>query len=207
MLDGLGRSPDSMDALVPILMGYGVGSLPLGYLVASHIKGIDLRRVGSGNVGATNMYRAGGLAMAILVVLVDVAKGAGSVVLASRIGPDAIGPVSAGVAAIVGHVFPVWLRFRGGKGVATACGVFWMLAPIATAMAASIFIATVWMTRYVSLGSIIATAVLPTFIWTTSAPAPVIVGSVVAAALVIERHRPNVGRLRQGTERRLGQKA
>jgi glycerol-3-phosphate acyltransferase PlsY len=196
-----------MDALVPILMGYGVGSLPLGYLVANHFKGIDLRRVGSGNVGAANMYRTGGLAMALLVVLADVAKGAGSVLIAARVGAEVVGPVLAGVAAIIGHVFPVWLRFRGGKGVATACGVFWILAPAATAMAAAIFVGTVLMTRYVSLGSVVATAMLPTFIWTTSAPAPVIVGSVVAAALVLGRHRANLGRLRDGTERRLGQKA
>ena len=196
-----------MDALVPILVGYGVGSLPLGYLAANQLKGIDLRRVGSGNVGATNMYRTGGLAMALLVVLVDVAKGAGSVLLAWRVGADAIGPVSAGVAAIVGHIFPVWLRFRGGKGVATACGVFWVLAPLATAMASVIFVGAVWMTRYVSLGSVIATAVLPTFLWVTNATAAVVVGGVVAAVLVIERHRPNLARLREGTERRLGQRA
>ena len=196
-----------MDALVPILVGYGVGSLPLGYLAANQLKGIDLRRVGSGNVGATNMYRTGGLAMALLVVLVDVAKGAGSVLLAWRVGADAIGPVSAGVAAIVGHIFPVWLRFRGGKGVATACGVFWVLAPLATAMASVIFVGAVWMTRYVSLGSVIATAVLPTFLWVTNATAAVVVGGVAAAVLVIERHRPNLARLREGTERRLGQRA
>ena len=195
-----------MNALFPALVGYAVGSLPLGYLAANRLKGIDLRRVGSGNVGATNMYRTGGLAMAVLVVLVDVAKGAGSVLLMMR-DADAIAPVSAGCAAIVGHIFPVWLRFRGGKGVATACGVFWMLAPIATALAAAVFVATVWMTRYVSLGSIIATAVLPTLIWMTSSPAPVIVGSAAAAVLVIERHRPNLTRLREGTERRLGQRA
>jgi glycerol-3-phosphate acyltransferase PlsY len=195
-----------MSALVPALVGYAVGSLPLGYLAANRLKGIDLRRVGSGNVGATNMYRTGGFAMAVLVVLVDVAKGAASVLLMTR-DPDLTAPVSAGLAAILGHIFPVWLRFRGGKGVATACGVFWMLAPIATAMAAAVFVATVWMTRYVSLGSILATAVLPTFIWMTSSPAPVIVGSVAAAVLVIERHRANLTRLRGGTERRLGQRA
>ena len=195
-----------MDALVPILVGYGVGSLPLGYLAANQLKGIDLRRVGSGNVGATNMYRTGGLAMALLVVLVDVAKGAGSVLLVWRAGADMTGPVSAGVAAIAGHIFPVWLRFRGGKGVATACGVFWVLAPLATAMASIIFVAAVWMTRYVSLGSVIATAILPTFLWITNATAAVIVGGVAAAVLVIERHRPNLARLREGTERRLGQR-
>src|SRR5688572_17766934 len=116
-----------MDAFLPIILGYGVGSLPLGFLVANWARGIDLRRVGSGNVGAANVYRTAGLAMALLVVGVDLAKGASSVALAARVTPGVVGPMAAGVAAIIGHVYPVWLRFQGGKGVATACGVFWMI--------------------------------------------------------------------------------
>src|SRR5262245_46857154 len=129
-----------MDTFLPLVVGYTVGSLPLGYLIASRVRGIDLRRVGSGNVGATNVYRSAGLATALVVIVVDLAKGAGSVLLAARIlaGPSA--PVAAGVAAIVGHVYPVWLRFRGGKGVATACGAFSILAPFATAIAAGVFV-------------------------------------------------------------------
>jgi glycerol-3-phosphate acyltransferase PlsY len=196
-----------MDALVPVLLGYGVGSLPLGYLVANWLRGIDLRRVGSGNVGAANMYRTAGVRMAILVVIVDVAKGAGSVLLAGRLGAGAVEPVTAGLAAIVGHIFPVWLKFRGGKGVATACGVFWVLAPLATAVAAGVFVATVGITRYVSLGSLVATAALPTLAWLTRAPGPVIVGGVLAAVLIIARHRGNLARLVGGTERRLGDRA
>lgn len=196
-----------MDALVPVLVGYGVGSLPLGFLVASLLRGIDLRRVGSGNVGAANVYRTVGVRMAILVVLVDVAKGAGGVLLAGRFGTGGVEPVSAGVAAIVGHVFPVWLKFHGGKGVATACGVFWVLAPLATAMAAGVFVAGVGITRYVSVGSLAATIALPTLAWLTHASGPVIVGGVLAALLIVARHRGNLARLVEGTERRLGERA
>jgi glycerol-3-phosphate acyltransferase PlsY len=195
-----------MDTVLQILLGYGLGSLPLGYLVASRMKGIDLRRVGSGNVGAANVYRTAGLAVAVLVVFVDVAKGASSVLFTARFAPGAAEPVAAGVAAILGHMYPVWLRFHGGKGVATACGVFWMLAPLATAISATLFVLTVWIWRYVSLGSIAATVALPTLAWFTDKSAPVVAGAAVAAVLIILRHRPNLERLQQGTERRLGQK-
>jgi glycerol-3-phosphate acyltransferase PlsY len=163
--------------------------------------------VGSGNVGATNAYRTAGLSFALIVVLVDLAKGAGSVMLTARMTSGSTAPVAAGVAAVIGHVYPVWLRFQGGKGVATACGVFWTLAPIATAGAAGIFVVVVWITRYVSLGSVVATAFLPPLAWATSESAPVVTGAIVAALVVIERHRSNLVRLQTGTERRLGQKA
>src|SRR4029079_11320826 len=161
---------------------------------------------GSGNVGAANTYRTAGLAAALLVIGVDVAKGAGSVLIAARVTPGAVGPVAAGVAAIVGHAYPVWLRFHGGKGVATACGAFSILAPAATALAAAVFVITVWITRYVSLGSVIATAALPTLAWLTRASVPVMTGGILAAILVVSRHRGNMLRLREGTERRLGQR-
>jgi glycerol-3-phosphate acyltransferase PlsY len=193
-----------MDSVLPILVGYGVGSLPLGYLVANRAKGIDLRRVGSGNVGAANVYRTAGLAAALIVVLVDVAKGASSVFFAARVATGAADPIAAGVAAIIGHVYPVWLRFHGGKGVATACGVFWMVAPLATAVAATLFVLIVWLTRYVSLGSVIATMALPPLAWLTDKPVPVIIGSLVAAALIVQRHRANIARLHRGVEPRLG---
>jgi glycerol-3-phosphate acyltransferase PlsY len=193
-----------MDSVLPILLGYGVGSLPLGYLVANRAKGIDLRRVGSGNVGAANVYRTAGLAAAVIVVLVDVAKGASSVFFAARFATGAADPVAAGIAAIIGHVYPVWLRFHGGKGVATACGVFWMLAPLATAISATAFVVVVWLTRYVSLGSIIATIALPPLAWFTDKSVPVVIGAAVAAVVIVQRHRPNLARLQQGVERRLG---
>ena len=195
-----------MPALLALVLGYGVGSLPLGFLVANRLRGIDLRRVGSGNVGAANVYRTAGARLAILVVLVDVAKGAGSVLLAGRLTTGAVEPVTAGVAAIIGHIFPVWLKFRGGKGVATACGVFWVLMPLATGLAAGVFVMTVALTRYVSLGSLAATAALPTLAWLTHAPGSTIGGGVLAALLIIAKHRGNLARLRDGTERRLGER-
>jgi glycerol-3-phosphate acyltransferase PlsY len=194
-----------MDSVVlPILFGYGIGSLPLGYLVASRAKGIDLRRVGSGNVGATNAYRSAGLAAAVIVILVDVAKGASSVFFAARFATGAADPIAAGIAAVIGHVYPVWLRFHGGKGVATACGVFWMLAPLATAISASLFVLVVWITRYVSLGSVVATVALPPLAWFTEKSMPVVIGAAVAAVFIVQRHRANLARLQQGVERRLG---
>jgi glycerol-3-phosphate acyltransferase PlsY len=195
-----------MESLLPLLVGYGVGSLPLGYLMTSRLTGIDLRRVGSGNVGATNVYRAAGLTLALVVVLVDLAKGASSVLLTARMTSGSATPVAAGLAAIIGHVYPIWLRFQGGKGVATACGVFLALAPLATAVAAGSFLLVVWITRYVSLGSVVATALLPALVWMTNEPIPVVAGAIVSALLVIERHRTNLVRLHAGTERRLGQK-
>ena len=195
------------DYVLPLLVGYLIGSLPLGYLVASRFKGIDLRRTGSGNVGAANVFRTAGLALALVVVAIDVAKGGASVFLASRITTHTLAPVTAGTAAVIGHIYPVWLRFQGGKGVATACGVFSTLAPAATAIAAIVFVGVVWASRYVSLGSVIATAALPPLAWVTNASTDVIIASAVIALLIIARHRGNLARLQDGTERRLGQRA
>jgi glycerol-3-phosphate acyltransferase PlsY len=193
-----------MDSALPVLLGYCVGSLPLGFLVANRAKGIDLRRVGSGNVGATNVYRTAGLAMAVIVVLIDAAKGASSVFFAARLTSGVADPVAAGVAAVIGHVYPIWLRFRGGKGVATACGVFWMLAPLATAISLTAFVITVRLTRYVSIGSLVATVLLPPVAWLTGKSVAIVVGGVVSAAVIVQRHRANLVRLQAGTEPRLG---
>ena len=119
-------------------------------------RGIDIRLIGSGNVGAANAYRATGPGVAVLVVALDLAKGGCAVLIASRAGQGAGVQAASGVAAVLGHVFPVWLGFRGGKGVATSCGVFAVLAPVATALAGLVFVIAVWWTRYVSLGSVAA---------------------------------------------------
>ena len=113
----------------------------------------------------------------------------------------------AGLAAIVGHVFPVWIGFRGGKGVATACGVFAVLAPAATAAASLLFLGTLWWTRYVSVGSLVASAALGPVAYLTSAPFPTVISAVLAAALIAGRHRGNLARLQSGTERRLGSRS
>ena len=132
------------------------------------------------------------------------AKGAASVWIAARIEPGPVVPAAAGLAAIVGHVYPVWLQFRGGKGVATACGVFSMLTPLALPPALAIFTVAVWLTKYISLGSVLASVALPPLAYALGSSAPVVVAACAAAAIIVFRHRANVGRLRTGTERRLG---
>jgi len=193
----------------PALLGYLIGSLPLGFLIARGRGGVDLRRVGSGNVGATNVLRSVGRPLGILVMLLDMAKGAAGVALAGMVWPAAgeHGHALAGLGAIVGHVYPVWLRFVGGKGVAVACGVFAVLAPLATVIAALVFMISTWWSRYVSLGSVLATLTLPAVEWGRDGGGPVSVMAVAAAALIVFRHRGNLVRLANGTERRLGQRA
>ena len=183
-----------------ILIGYAVGSLPIGYLVAQRAGGIDLRRAGSGNVGATNVYRTAGLPSAIAVMIADMAKGAVAVSIAGG-GSSA---VAAGVAAVIGHIYPVWLQFRGGKGVATASGVFAVLSPLPTMVAAAAFTIVVARTRFVSLGSIVATIALPIVEWLMPGRRAVDIGATLVAALILFRHRANVMRLRARTERALG---
>lgn len=196
-----------MEVLISLAIGYGLGSLPIGFLLARGAKGVDLRQSGSGNVGAANAYRTAGLAIAIAVVVVDVSKGAGAVALAARIAGELDAQVAAGVASIVGHVYPVWLRLHGGKGVATACGTFLVLAPLATGVAVLVFVLTVSVTRYVSLGSLVATAAMPPLAWALDAPSPIVAGAMLAALLIVPRHGGNLSRLASGRERRLGQRA
>ncbi len=189
-----------MDLLPAIVIGYAIGSLPIGYLVAQTAGGIDLRQVGSGNVGATNAYRSGGLRMAIAMMAADTAKGAGAVLMFG--GGSAA--AAAGVAAVVGHVYPVWLGFKGGKGVATASGVFGVLAPWPTLIAAAAFGLTVARSRFVSLGSMVATVLLPVIGWSMPGPRSLKIGVTLVAALILFRHRGNIARLRSRTERALG---
>ena len=138
--------------MIPVvIVAYLIGSVPFALLLARRWGAADLRRIGSGNLGAANVLRASGVKAGLLVALLDITKGAVSVMLAERFGGNAAAPAAAGLAAIVGHIYPVWLRFRGGKGVATACGVFWVLAPFAILPALGIFGVTVWITKYISL--------------------------------------------------------
>jgi glycerol-3-phosphate acyltransferase PlsY len=183
--------------------GYLVGSIPFAWLLARRLGGVDIRVIGSGNVGAANAYRAIGPRVAAVVVALDLAKGACAVLIASRAGQSSGVQAASGVAAVMGHAFPVWLGFRGGKGVATSCGVFCVLAPAATVLAGVVFILTVWWTRYVSLGSLGAAVVLPPLAYYLAAPAAVVAAAVVCAAIILERHRSNLVRLQRGTERRL----
>jgi acyl phosphate:glycerol-3-phosphate acyltransferase len=190
-----------------IISAYLIGSIPFALLMARRWSAADLRLVGSGNLGAANVMRTSGVTAGLLVAVLDMAKGAASVWLAERFATNAAAPAAAGVAAIVGHVYPVWLRFRGGKGVATACGVFSVLTPMAVAPSLAIFLGTVWLTKYISLGSVLASLALPPLAYATGSPGAAVAAAGAAATLIIFRHRSNVARLRAGTERRIGARA
>jgi glycerol-3-phosphate acyltransferase PlsY len=190
--------------ILVVLAAYLIGSIPFALILARRWSATDLRRVGSGNLGAANVMRASGVTAGVLVAMLDITKGACSVMLAARFSGHAAAPAAAGVAAIVGHIYPVWLRFRGGKGVAAACGVFSMLTPLAIPPVLAIFLVTVWITKYISLGSLLATVALPALAYAIGSPAPAVIAAFAAAAIIVFRHRSNLSRLRTGTERRLG---
>ena len=190
--------------LLSIVLGYLVGSIPFALVMARRWGTGDLRLVGSGNVGAANVARASGIKPGLLVGILDMSKGMAAVLLMQRVFGDVDAAAWAGLAAVVGHVYPVWIGFRGGKGVATACGVFVILAPIAATAALVSFVLCVWKTRYVSLGSVTASAIVPTLAWLTREPAAVVGAGAAAAVLIVFRHRSNLRRLFAGTERRFG---
>jgi len=189
--------------MLPVLLGYLTGSVPFAFLMARRA-GIDVRFSGSGNVGAANVLRTTGAWRGALVMALDVGKGIAAVAIAYVMSGGAALAALTGAAAVVGHIYPVWLRFHGGKGVAVAAGVFTMLSPLATAIAAGLFLVTVLITRYVSLGSIAATLALPPAAWLTGEPRAVVLAAAGSAALILFRHRSNWRRLRTGTERRVG---
>jgi glycerol-3-phosphate acyltransferase PlsY len=191
---------------IPALLGYLAGSLPIAFVIA-RMRGVDLRDAGSRNLGTANVLRTAGLTPAIVVLLGDAAKGAVAVAFAEAMFTDVRAGAIAAIAAVAGHIWPVWLRFRGGKGVATAAGAFAILAPTPTMIAVVAFVVTVIVTRFVSAGSIAASCVLPFVAATTATPATVIGAAVGTAAIIVARHRGNVGRLVNGTERRIGMKA
>lgn len=193
--------------VVVLLVGYLLGSIPFAYLLARRHRGIDLRRAGSGNVGAANLLRTTTRKIGVSAMALDVGKGIASVLVARQIDSGAIGPAVAGIAAVLGHIYPTWIGFRGGKGVATTCGVFSMLAPQATAIAGVVFILAVWWTRYISLGSVVATALLGPLAYLTGASGITVVAASLVGAVVIHRHRSNLSRVFDGIERRIGQRA
>ena len=196
----------SLPALALLLVSYLLGSIPFGVILAKFIGGVDVRKAGSGNIGATNVARVAGPAAGVLTLLLDAAKGWFAVWLAARVMHGETGfLVAAGFFALLGHCFPLWLRFRGGKGVATAAGAFAALCPEAMIAALILFALVVWFWRYVSLGSLAAAATIPLFVYFLWAPhfAPpnvVTLGSLAISAVVIFQHRGNIGRLVRGEE-------
>ena len=192
-------------SLLIVILSYLVGSIPTSYLAGKWLKGIDLRQHGSGNVGATNVARVIGRKAAAAVLAIDILKGFLPVKAAEFwLGKDFIGPL-AGFAAICGHNWSIFLRFAGGKGVATTAGVFTALAPLATAMAASVFFIVAGITKYVSAGSICSALALCLSCLLLKSPLPVAVFAGVACAFIIYRHWQNIERLLKGTENRWNQ--
>ena len=188
-----------------IALGYLAGSIPFAFLIPKCFAGVDVRNEGSGNIGAANVFRATRPLIGLVVFGLDVFKGFAIVLLATRLGMDDPTRTAAGVATIMGHIYPVWLRFRGGKGVATAGGVFGVLSPIATLASVAIFLVVTWWTRYISAGSIAALLILVPLLYVMAAPPSMIIGASLVTVLVLYRHRGNLIRLSDGTERRFGQ--
>lgn len=194
--------------LVPIVIAYLLGSIPFGFLIVRVGGGDDIRERGSGNIGAANVARNAGMVAGILTLLFDAAKGYGAVLIAARLANASNAPrwmMVAAIAAVVGHMFPVWLGFKGGKGVATSLGVFLPICWEAVLAAVVLWILVVAFWRYSSLGSIVAAAAMPVFIYLLYAPrhAPpeyITVGTMLVAVLVLIKHHGNIERLIAGTE-------
>jgi acyl phosphate:glycerol-3-phosphate acyltransferase len=195
-----------MTLLAVSTVAYLLGSIPFGLLLTRAFGRGDVRMVGSGNIGATNVARAAGLLAGVSTLLLDLAKGAAAVLLAEKLSNNNVTwMMIAAIAALVGHCFPVWLKFKGGKGVATAAGIFLVLSPLACLAAVILFVLVVIFWRYVSLGSVSAATAMPLliyFLWAPRhAPPPAVtVGAMAAALLIVYKHRGNLQRLLVGAE-------
>jgi glycerol-3-phosphate acyltransferase PlsY len=199
-----------MTQIIVVIIAYLLGSIPFGYLIVRGKEGGDVRQTGSGGTGATNVSRRAGKAAGVLTLLLDALKGAAAVGIAQFFSGNGWVVSAAAIAVIVGHIFPVWLGFRGGKGVATGVGVFLVLMPVAVLCAGVIFVPIVFFTRYVSLGSMIAAITIPLFVWLQTlfvAPVadlrPLLTAAIAGALLILFAHRGNIERLASGTESRI----
>jgi len=194
-----------------LLAAYGLGSIPTGWLVVKWLRGVDLRQQGSGSTGATNVLRVAGRWPALAVLLVDAGKGTVAILLAKGLGATPWQQLAVGLCALAGHVWPLWLRFRGGKAVATGLGVFLGLSPAVALACLGSFLMVLASVRMVSAASLTAGVLLPVLMaWGTTGSAarlPYTLLALAAMALVIWRHRGNMKRIRMGQEPRLGQKA
>ncbi|KXS42310.1 MULTISPECIES: glycerol-3-phosphate 1-O-acyltransferase PlsY [unclassified Candidatus Frackibacter] len=192
--------------LFVILIGYLLGSIPFGLLLTRLVKGVDIREHGSGNIGATNAYRIMGFGMGVMVALFDISKGYFGVLIAKQVfgtSPSLI-LILAGLAAVAGHNWPIFLKFNGGRGVATSVGVLISLMPKAVLIAFFVWLITVLTTRYVSLGSILGAALIPILAILFNNPLVYVSLGIAIATFVIYRHRPNIKRLLAGEENKIG---
>lgn len=196
-----------VEVVLASVAAYLLGSLSFATILVKLFLGIDVREHGSGNAGATNVLRTAGRRLAVFTLLLDVLKGSLAVLGVRLLTPDPTWHATAAAAVILGHVFPVFFGFRGGKGVATAVGAFLCLSPLAVLAVGAVFGLVVWLTRLVSLGSLTAACLLPVVMGLVfRAPDADVLAAVANAAFLVFSHRANVKRLLDGTERRLGQK-
>ncbi len=187
--------------IIAFILSYFLGAIPSGYLITKKIKGFDIRNYGSGNPGAANVYRIVGKKAGWATFTCDALKGAVAVMLAKILAPEVAWlPIACGFIAICAHMWTVFLKFRGGKGVATSAGVFGALLPIPTLIAFLSFVIVVWRTGRISPGSILACIVLPIAAWLTGASLPYIVFCAIVAAIVIYKHIPNIKRMLENKE-------
>ena len=194
-------------SVLALLAAYLIGAIPVGFLVARAAGGTDIRRAGSGNIGATNVLRTLGRGPAVLTLVGDIVKGYLAVSAARAIGTEVWSAAGGAVAAVVGNCWPLFLAFRGGKGVATGLGAFLALVPWAVAPAAVLWLAVTALSRYVSLASIVACVSLPVAATLIGYPRPSVGAAALVALIIMWRHRENIARLASGTEHRLGGRA
>lgn len=192
-----------ISVILACVVSYVLGSVPNGLILGKSIWGIDLREHGSHNIGATNAWRTIGKAAGISIFLLDLLKGAIGAGFGLYLGESALVGVVCGILAIVGHSWSVFLGFKGGKGVATGLGVIAMLMPMVTAIVFLVWFAIVYFTRYVSLGSIVAAALVPVLSYCLGMEAEFTVFGIIAAVFIIYRHKSNIGRLLNGTESKI----
>jgi acyl phosphate:glycerol-3-phosphate acyltransferase len=189
--------------LLLIIFSYLLGSIPTGYIVGA-MAGVDIREVGSGNVGATNVARTVGKKRGLLTLIADVAKGFVPVFIAGRLDLSQTAIALVAIAAFLGHLYPMFLKFQGGKGVATALGVLLALAPMATLILTAVFAVVAVSSRFVSLSSIVAALAAPIVLWSLSYSLTVIATGVFLAVMITLRHRENIQRLLEDTEPKFG---
>ena len=192
---------------IVLIVAYLLGSIPFGYLLVRFFRKEDIRATGSGNIGATNVVRSGAKGLGIATLLLDLLKAFAAVVLAKHLAPGDLNlAVTAGVVAVMGHMFPVWLGFKGGKGVASALGVFLALSPATAGCALFVFLVIAFTTRYISLASILGAASVPFFAWHFTHVWNIVIGFGIISLVTIAKHHGNVARLLRGTESKFGSK-
>jgi glycerol-3-phosphate acyltransferase PlsY len=184
--------------IIPVV-SYILGSIPFGFLLVKLSQGKDIRSFGSGNIGATNVFRKS-RATGILTLVLDAGKGALAVAIAGWLSGSPVWMAIAAVSAIAGHIFPLWLKFKGGKGVATGCGAFLVLSPLAVLTTLGLFVLVAVTTRYVSAASIVATAMYPVWAYIYGETTPVLMWAAIGALLIVVKHHQNIRRLFTGTE-------